>query len=260
MLVGVIHLPALPGSPQSKLSVSAIAKSVAADTRALVRAGFDAVIVENYGDVPFFKARVPAVTVSAMTALALTVRETAPKLSVGINVLRNDGLSALAIAACVGADFIRVNVLAGARVTDQGIIEGDSASLLRERSALFRGKNTVGIWADVDVKHSAPLGPVNLVQEVEDVVHRGMASAVLVTGDGTGKQAPRAKLEAVRSAAGVPVYVASGASEAALPELAGLVDGVIVGSALRKGSRAGLPIDAARAARFARAYRKSFRV
>jgi uncharacterized protein len=254
MLVGVIHLPALPGSPQNKLSVAAITKSVIADARAL--AGFDAIIVENYGDVPFFKTRVPPVTVSAMTVLCLAVREAAPKVKLGINVLRNDGASALAIAACVGAEFVRVNVLAGARVTDQGIIEGDSATLLRERRAL--GKN-IGIWADVDVKHSVPLGPVNLVQEVEDVVHRGMASAVLVTGDGTGKQAPHAKLEAVRRAAGVPVYVARGASEASLPELAGRVDGIIVGSALRRGNRAGLPIDAARAARFARAYKKAFR-
>lgn len=258
MLTGVIHLAALPGSPNSKHSMSQHIASVRADAQVLAKAGFDAIIVENYGDVPFFKGAVPPITVSAMSVLARVVREVTPKQLLGINVLRNDGESALAIATGVDAAFVRVNVLAGARVTDQGIIEGRSAELLRSRHAL--GARHVQIWADVDVKHSAPLGPLNLSQEVSDVVHRGMASAVLVTGDGTGKEAPRAKLEAVRAASsGAKVYVASGATESALGDLATLVDGVIVGSALRKGSRAGLPIDAARAASFAKAFRKAFK-
>lgn len=69
-LVGVVHLPALPGSPRAASSVAEIAKSAAADARALAAAGYDAIIVENFGDAPFFATKVPAVTVSAMTACA----------------------------------------------------------------------------------------------------------------------------------------------------------------------------------------------
>ncbi len=258
MLVGVIHLPALPGSPRSSLSASECARSAAACARALAGARYDAIIVENFGDVPFFAGRVPAVTVAAMTACALAVREAAPDVTLGINVLRNDAESALGVALCSGAKFVRVNVLTGARVTDQGVIQGEAASLLRTRRAL--GAETIGIWADVDVKHSSPLGASRpIAQEVEDTTKRAMAEAVLVTGEGTGKGVDVDKLAAVKRAAGqTPVLVASGATLDTLPLLAEHATGVIVGSALRAGGVPGGPIEVALAKTFADAYRQAF--
>ena len=258
MLVGVIHLPPLPGSPRSTLSSTLCARSAAGCARALADAGYDAIIVENFGDVPFFAGRVPPVTVAAMTACALAVREAAPSLALGINVLRNDAEAALSIAACTDAKFVRVNVLTGARVTDQGIIQGDAAAALRLRRAL--GAEAIDLWADVDVKHSAPLGPPRpIAQEVEDTTRRAMASAVLVTGEGTGKGVDVDKLAAVkRAAAGTPVLVASGATIDLLPVLAKHASGVIVGSALRPGGVPGGPIDPALAKTFAEAFRASF--
>lgn len=258
MLVGVIHLPALPGSPRSLLSAGECARSAASSARVLGNAGYDAIIVENFGDVPFFAGRVPAVTVAAMTACALAVREAAPNAALGINVLRNDAEAAISIGACTGARFVRVNVLTGARVTDQGIIEGDAASALRLRRAL--GADGIEIWADVDVKHSAPLGPPRpIAQEVEDTTKRAMAAAVLVTGEGTGKGVDVDKLAAVRRAAGsTPVLVASGATLATLPVLAKHATGVIVGSALRTGGVPGLAVDETLAKTFADAFRKAF--
>src|SRR4051812_46125055 len=119
MLVGVIHLPALPGSPRSELTADACARSAAADARVLADAGYDAIIVENFGDTPFFATKVPPVTVAAMTACAVAVRAAAPAIALGINVLRNDAESALSIALCTEASFVRINVHTGARVTDQ---------------------------------------------------------------------------------------------------------------------------------------------
>ena len=72
-------------------------------------------------------------------------------------MLRNDADAALAVAVAVGAAFLRVNVHTGARVTDQGLVEGDAATTMRTRRAL--GATAVEVWADVDVKHSAPLAP-----------------------------------------------------------------------------------------------------
>src|ERR1700685_2913603 len=129
MLVGVIHLPPLAGSPRATMGTRECARRAADDARALFEAGYDLAVVENFGDAPFFAGRVPPVTVAAMTACAVTVREATPDLPLGINVLRNDGEAALAIALVAGAVCIRVNVLTGARVTDQGVIEGDAASL-----------------------------------------------------------------------------------------------------------------------------------
>ncbi|MBL8609564.1 MAG: BtpA/SgcQ family protein [Myxococcales bacterium] len=261
LLVGVIHLPPLPGSPRASLPARSIAQSAATDAAALVDARFDAVIVENFGDAPFFATRVPAITVAAMTVcVAEVLRATEGRLAVGVNVLRNDGESAIAVAAATGASFVRINVLSGARVTDQGVVEGRAAETMRLRRAL--GAEGVEVWADVDVKHSAPLGASSSIdQEVHDVVERGLASAVLVTGEGTGKAVDEQKLARVaRAAGGARVLVASGATIDALPHLARSAGGVIVGTALRVGDRPGGPIDRARAAEFAHAFRAAYGV
>jgi membrane complex biogenesis BtpA family protein len=263
-LVGVVHLPPLPGSPRAAVSARDVAQAAARDARILADAGFDLVMIENFGDAPFFASRVPSVTVSAMTACAVAVREACPGLPLGINVLRNDADAALSIAAVVGAACIRVNVHTGARVTDQGVVEGRAADTLRLRRAL--GAESVGVWADVDVKHSAPLAAVSseaaLEQEAQDAVVRGLANALLVTGEGTGKGVDLTKLRRVRLAArklDVELLVASGATADRLPELVEFCDGVIVGSALREGGVAGGPVDAARSAEFARAFASTFR-
>jgi membrane complex biogenesis BtpA family protein len=270
-LVGVVHLPPLPGSPRASESGTEIARRAADDARALAKAGFDAVIVENFGDAPFFAVRVPPVTVAAMTACAMAVRDACPGLALGVNVLRNDAEAALGIAAVVGAAFIRVNVHAGARVTDQGIVEGRAAETMRARTALRAG--AVGVWADVDVKHSAPIASrpdrtsaagaaawsmAAVAREAEDLVVRALADAVLVTGEGTGRAADVDKLRVVRDAVNgrAPVLVASGVTESTLGEIAPLCDGVIVGSALREGGVAGGAVDPGRASRFAEAFRR----
>ena len=256
-LVGVVHLPPLPGSPRSALSCLEIGESAVRDARAMESAGFDAVILENFGDAPFFADQVPAVTVSAMAVCAVAVRSACPGLALGINVLRNDALAALSVAITVGAAFIRVNVHTGARVTDQGVIQGRAAETLRARRAL--GAESVAVWSDVDVKHSAPLAERNVAREAEDLAKRGLASAVLVTGEGTGRGVDVEKLRTVREAIpGVPVLVASGATEESLPLLGSLCDGVIVGSALRPEGVAGRPIDPQRAQSFARAFSSAF--
>jgi membrane complex biogenesis BtpA family protein len=256
-LCGVLHLPPLPGSPRASDGVGAIARATAREARLLLAAGYDLVIVENFGDAPFFREAVPAITIAAMTCCAQAVREACPQLPLGINVLRNDAAAAMGIAVAVGASCVRVNVLSGARVTDQGVIEGRAAELLRLRRSL--GGEGVEIWADVAVKHSAPLAPREVGEETRDLVQRALADAVLVTGSGTGEAVDPGRLEVVRAAAGrAPVLVASGATMAALPGLAKLCDGVIVGSALRADGRAGGPIDGEAARRFAGGFRAAF--
>lgn len=251
LLVGVIHLPPLPGAPRFGGDFPAVLDGAAHDAEALAAAGFDAVIVENFGDAPFFRGDVPPETVAAMT-LACAAARRASALPLGVNVLRNDGEAALAVAAATGARFVRINVLVGARVTDQGLVEGDAARVLRARARM--GADAVGIAADVDVKHSVPLGARALSPEDEalEAVERALADAVIVTGGRTGSEADRGVIERVRATIGhAPVWLGSGARHDTLKSWLHVVDGVIVGSALRADGRAGGPIDAARAREFA---------
>ncbi|MDB4998648.1 MAG: photosystem biosis protein BtpA [Myxococcaceae bacterium] len=256
-LVGVIHLPPLAGSPLSAMTSDAIAARAVNDAKILYEAGYDLAMIENFGDTPFFRGKVPPITVSAMTACAAAVRREVPNLRVGINVLRNDVEAALAIAVVVGGACVRVNVHTGARVTDQGLVEGEAATTLRSRRAL--GAESIAIWADVDVKHAAPLAPRPIDDEAKDLYLRGMADVLLVTGKGTGASVDPADLARVRTALpNAPILVASGARETDLARLAEHATGVIVGSALRADGKAGGPIDRVRTVAFAAAFRAAF--
>jgi membrane complex biogenesis BtpA family protein len=242
--VGVIHLAPLAGAPNFEGDPGKIEAAALADAEALAEGGVDALLLENYGDRPFYPGSVPAVTVAQMTALALAVRGRSG-LPLGINVLRNDAASALAVAHAAGGSFIRVNVLAGARVTDQGVISGRAHELLRMRRTL--GAEGIRILADVDVKHSAPLAPYPLEEEVRDVLGRGGADAVIVTGPATGEPVREEDLHRVRDAAGrAPVWVGSGVTPETIRHLAGLADGFIVGTSLKEEGRVGNPVDKAR--------------
>ncbi len=251
-LIGVVHLPPLPGSPRSTLRLSQIIAAAETDARALELAGFQGVIVENYGDAPFARGRVGEETVSAMTACALAVREAAPTLALGVNVLRNDAIAALAVALASEASMVRINVHIGARVTDQGIIEGAAHETLRHRKCLGL-EGSVRLLCDVAVKHSAPLAPRPLEEETRELVERGLADAVLVTGSGTGARVDDDELAVVCRATEAPIYVASGAEPGNLPALT-KAHGVIVGTALRATRRAGMPIDRETARAFAAAF------
>jgi uncharacterized protein len=244
-IVGVIHLPPLPGSARgpSARDMNGILESVRRDTVAWASGGANALIVENFGDVPFRKGAVGPETVAAMT-LAVSLVSAESGLPVGVNVLRNDVEAAVAIAAHAGGRFVRANVYAGAAVTDQGLIEGRADAV----QALIRRLDApISVWADVDVKHAAPLSSRPIGELAEDAVVRGLAGAVIVSGAGTGHPTNVADLRVVRAALpGTPLYVGSGATAMTLSSLLEIADGAIVGTAAKVDGIIGNPVDCER--------------
>lgn len=246
-LVGMVHLGALPGSVRASGTLGDVLERAVADARALVDGGVDALMIENFFDAPFSKGPVPPITVAALTRAVLAVRAATPGIPVGVNCLRNDGLSALSIAHAAGAQFIRVNVYVGAAVTDQGIVEG----LARDVQLLRRhlGAN-VAVWADVFVKHASQLGDGSqtLADAAKDAVARGLADAVVVSGAATGSATSEDVVrEAADAVPGTPVLVGSGYSSGNASELmAAGAAGAIVGSSLKTGGRIDAPVDVER--------------
>lgn len=219
------------------------------DARTLADAGFPALMVENFGDAPFHADEVPPETIAAMTrAVGSVVTEVG--LPTGVNVLRNDALAAVGVAAAVGAPFIRVNVLTGVMYTDQGPIVGRAAAVQRKRAAL---SPDLEVWADVLVKHATPPPGTDPTQAALDTVERGLADAVIVSGAGTGSEPDLARLAAVRKALpdGTRVVIGSGAGPENLSLLLEHADTVIVGSSLKPGGDPSQPVDPARARAFA---------
>jgi len=252
-LIGMVHLPALPGSPRWEGSMERATASALADARALVDNGIPALLVENHGDVPFTPGRVAPATVAAMSVIVAALREALPAVTLGVNVLKNDARAALAVACATGARFIRVNVHAGAVVADQGIVQSEAYHTLRDRRLLGAD---VAIFADVQGKHSAPVAPVELEQEARDLVHRGLADALMVSGKATGDATPVGDVKRVRSAVGsVPVLVGSGVTPDNVAELLAVADAAIVGTFVKRDGDVRNPVDPARVRRLVAAAR-----
>lgn len=253
-IIGVVHLLPLPTSPRWGGSLKAVIDRAEQEAAALASGGVDAIIVENFFDAPFTKGQVDPAIVSAMTLVVHRLMNLVP-LPFGLNVLRNDAQTALAIATCVKAQFIRVNVLTGVMATDQGIIEGQAHHLLRYRRELG---SDVKILADVLVKHARPLGSPNLTTAVQDTIERGLADGVILSGWSTGSPPNLEDLELARAAAnGTPVLIGSGASWENISMLMQAADGVIVSSSLKRHGRREQPIDPIRVSQFVEAARRS---
>jgi len=246
-VIGMIHLAPLPGSPRGGDLGEALDRAQR-DAEALTNAGVDGLIVENFGDAPFAKERVPPATVAAMAVVCREIRRD-HNVALGVNVLRNDAESAVSIASVVGCDFFRVNVHVGAVVADQGILEGRARETLLLRKALG---SSVLLFADVRVKHARPLGGeaglAGLVAEASDAARRGMADALILSGIATGESADPEEFRAVKAALpAVPLLVGSGVTARNIGEFWPICDGMIVGSATKRSGDARAEVDPARA-------------
>jgi membrane complex biogenesis BtpA family protein len=248
----MVHLPALPGSARSSDALPAIIDRAVSEARQLERAGFDAVIVENFGDSPFAAQTVLSETVVAVSVVVDHLVR-ALSIPVGVNVLRNDCLAAMSIAAITGAAFIRVNVLSGVYATDQGLITGRADELARLRARLG---GRVQVAADVHVKHAAPISQPDIALAAEETAYRAGADALIVSGVATGSPADLEQVSVVRRAVpDRPLWIGSGVSSETVRDYLDIADAVIVGTSLKRGGRTTAVLDPVRVRGLVRAAR-----
>ena len=261
-IIGVVHLLPLPGSARWDGQIEQIYRRAEQEAIALATGGVHGIIIENFFDAPFTKNRLDAATVSAFSIAVKRIMALCD-LPIGINCLRNDGLSAMAIAAATGARFIRVNVLTGAMVTDQGVIEGIAHELLLYRKNLGADKS-IKIFADVLVKHAVPLGSYTSASSLSDnnglnrshndiariakeTKERALADAIIVSGQFTGDPPAVEDLKAVRAALPhCPILAGSGVGKINISEICDIADGAIVASSLKQQGMIENPIDVER--------------
>lgn len=224
-IIGMIHMPALPGAPDSRLSMKELTEFALSEAGKLERAGLDACIVENVGDVPLLKEGLAPHSVAAMALLTKAVVDHTD-MKVGVNMLRNACEEALSVAHVAGAHFIRCNILIGAYATDQGIIEGCAARVARLKKELG---SKVLVFGDVHVKHAYPIFNVEIEYAAQDLAERGGADAVIVSGPRSPIPPPFERVKKVRDAIAKPVLIGSGIGLANVREFYRSSDGVIIG-------------------------------
>ena len=256
-VIGVIHLPALPGSPDyDGAEMDSLVRTALDEAERYRAGGIDGLIVENHGDIPFAKPdELGPETAACMAVITQAVR-LASGLPVGVNVLANGAVAALAVAKAAGAAFVRVNQWANAYVANEGFIEGRAGAAARYR-AWLRARE-VAIFADVHVKHGAhAITGDRPIQELARDVEFFDADVAIATGQRTGDAATLDELRAIAAGTSLPVAVGSGVNPDNVGDILGVADAVIVASYLKRDGVWWNEVDPERLAVFMRAVAKA---
>lgn len=254
LVIGMIHVGALPGTPAASLPLEAILAAAVEEAGIYQRAGVHGLMLENMHDTPYLRGGVGPEIVASMAVIARAVR-TAVSLPCGVQVLAAANREALAVALAAGLDFIRAEGFAFAHVADEGVIQSCAAELLRYRKAI--GAERVRVWADVKKKHSSHAITADVgIGETAHAVEFMRGDAVIVTGAVTGDAPSPGDVAEVRRHTRLPVYLGSGVTAANLPAFFPEADGFIVGSEFKQGGQWNAAVDPARVGRFMDVHRR----
>ena len=226
-IIGMIHLPPLPGYADSKGIDHAISQAVA-DLCVLEEGGVDGVLVENEYDRPHRVSAAPE-TIAAMTRITRAVVQESDSVVVGCEILLNDPRASLAVARSAGAAFIRTDYFVD-RMTrpEYGEFHIDPDALIAYRTEI--GADNVLILADIQVKYATMVEPRPLRESAMLARAKG-ADAIVVTGDASG-DAPSVQHLRDASGCGVPVLIGSGLDSSNAATLLAECDGAIVGTSI----------------------------
>ncbi len=252
-LIGMIHCPPFPGAPRYQgAPLAKIYDSCLRDAEALIANGIHGLMVENHGDLPFLKPDDITCETAAFMAVVTDRLKTAFDVPIGVNVLANAPIPAIAVAAAGGAQFIRVNQWANAYIANEGFIEGRAGEALRFRARLRQ--DNIRIFADTHVKHGAHaiVADRSIPELTRDLAFFD-ADGVIATGQRTGDAADPAEIKVIRDATHLPLLVGSGVSEANIGDILALTNGVIVASSLKVDGVWWNAVDPARVRRFVQA-------
>ncbi|HEX6444106.1 MAG TPA: BtpA/SgcQ family protein [Streptosporangiales bacterium] len=255
-VIGVIHLPPLPGAPRYEgTSVTEIYKAAARDAQALADGGIDGIMVENASDMPFSRPEdVGPETVAALTAACLEIRATVD-VPLGITCVANAVIPALAVAKAVDARWVRANQWVNAYVANEGLLDGPAPRALRYRRAI----DAMGVFvlADVHVKFGAhAITADRSVTEQATDAEWFDADVLVATGTRTGSPTAPDEVEEVRAGTRLPVIVGSGFDPEQVDRLLAIADGAIVGQWLKRDGLWWNPVDPARVDRLMSAVRE----
>lgn len=252
VLIGALHLGAMPGTPKGGLSPQQIVEQAVREALILDAAGFDGLILENMHDRPYLNSRVGPEVVATMAIACAEVRR-ATRLPIGIQILAGANEQALATAFCGGADFIRAEGFVFGHLADEGLIEACAGPLLRYRQQI--GASRVKILCDIKKKHSSHAITADLsLADSAKAAEFFLADGLVVTGLETASTTNPKEVAETAEATSLPVWIGSGITADNIGDYA-TAHGLIVGSSMKVDGDWRQPVDPDRAKALVKAVR-----
>ncbi|MGB5895968.1 MAG: BtpA/SgcQ family protein [Ignavibacteriaceae bacterium] len=231
-VIGMIHVSALPGTPNYRGSVKQIIEQAKTEALIYKENGIDAIAIENMHDVPYLKRKVGPEITSLISVIGYEVKNLT-KLSCGIQILAGANKDALAAAHSAGLDFVRTEGFVFAHIADEGLMESDAGELLRYRKQI--AAENILIFTDIKKKHSSHsiTSDVDII-ETAKAVQFFLSDGIIITGSSTRYEADIDEVKKVKDEIKVPVIIGSGIATENIDKYLPLADAFIVGSSLKK--------------------------
>lgn len=232
-IIGMIHVPALPGTPKSKNDVYKIIDKVKEEAEIYKKANIDAVAIENMHDIPYLNKKIGPEITATMTKVGIEVKRILGDIPTGIQILASANKEALAVAQAADLDFIRAEGYVFSHIADEGFIDSCAAELLRYRKHI--GAENILIFTDIKKKHSSHSITSDIsIAETAHTAEFFLSDGVIVTGIATGAEADVEEIIAVKKAVDIPALVGSGVTYENLEKYFPVSDGIIIGSYFKK--------------------------
>ncbi len=227
-IIGMIHVPALPGTPQSKFSMNEILDIVLQEAKLYEDMLLDCIMIENMHDVPYLNKSVGPEVIAYMSVIGYRIKQEI-SIPCGMQILAAANNEALAASLAAGFNFIRVEGFVFGHVADEGYIDSCAGELLRYRRQI--GAEHISIFTDIKKKHSAHAITSDVsIEETAKAAEFFLSDGVIITGNATGKEANISDVKNVRNVTTLPILIGSGITAENLDQYWDYADGFIIGS------------------------------
>lgn len=226
-IIGMCHLPALPGDPQYDVS-GGMDKIIAHGRReilSLQEGGIDGILISNEFSLPYLTKTEPVTAI----AMARVIGELRSEITVpfGVNVLW-DGVASIDLAVATGASFVR-EVFTGVYASDFGLWNTDVGRAARHRARV--AAQGVHLLYNIVPEAASYLADRDLAKMTKSTVFNGAPDGLCVSGLTAGAATDTATLKVVKEHAGqVPVFVNTGVRPETVAESLSFADAAIVGT------------------------------
>lgn len=227
-LVAMIHVQALPGTPQSRLSPGKIIDRAVEEARLYRHLGYKTVMIENMHDIPYTLK-----TGGEITGIMAIIGEKIKNLGIfcGTQILAACNEEAMGVAHSAGLDFIRAEGYVFGHVADEGYIQSCAGNLKRYQRLI--GASDVMIFTDIKKKHSAHAVTADVsLLETAKAAGFFLSDGIVVTGTATGEAVVPDDMAGLRTFSGLKV-IGSGLTDTNIQDYIDLADVFIVGSYLK---------------------------
>jgi membrane complex biogenesis BtpA family protein len=232
LVIGMIHVDALPGTPKYSGNVNKIIENAIEEALIYKSAGINGIMIENMHDVPYLNNSAGPEITSTMAIIAYEIKKQT-KLFTGIQILAAANQEAIAIAHSANLDFIRAEGFVFAHVADEGVIESNAGTLLRYKRQI--GADNVMVFTDIKKKHSSHSLTSDLsIVDTAKAAEFFLSDGIVITGSATGEEVDIAELNSLKQNSKLPIIIGSGITSDNISNYYDLADLFIVGSYFKK--------------------------